>query len=327
MKDGADMDGSRAVGKAFVLKPHLLVAKISGRVWNLKNKQNRPLGLLACLLAVCTIPRASIPGPPAVPDGWPPVIKVVYAPVAGKESTLRLFEPFTAHLGEVLETRVEPVSFDTYEEAINALALGDFSLAYLTPSSYVQAARVFQLEVVAMELNESGQRGYRSIMICRADSKIAGLEGARGKSAAFANENSTSGFLVPLRHLLITAGESPSSYFSQVTFAGDHARVIDGVYKGLYDIGATNDMDFQRSIVSLNIPEKELRVLWTSDLIPGSPVCVKAGEIPSLKCALVGAVLMFNARSDDLAKLKIGGFAPGSNQDYRIVRELEDLGR
>ena len=50
--------------------------------------------------------------------------------------------------------------------------------------------------------NVDGTTGYYSIGFARKDSGITSMEDAKGKSFAFADPNSTSGYLVPAAELI-----------------------------------------------------------------------------------------------------------------------------
>jgi phosphonate transport system substrate-binding protein len=257
----------------------------------------------------------------AQPSGAAPV-RIIYAPILGKKATLARYAPLTQYLQKALAAPVVASSFASYEETLVALGSGKFEIAYLTPTLYVQAGPVARLDALAMELDSSGNRGYRAVMICRSDKNWKALPDARGSVLAFTNTDSASGFLVPLNHFLRDLKETPQAFAGRVVLAGDHAKVIKGVWEKIYDVGATNDMDFTRTITALGLPAEGFRVLWTSELIPGSPVCARSSLSPEFKASVLTALLKFGEDKSGKKALEIGGFAKATDKDYEMVRDL-----
>jgi phosphonate transport system substrate-binding protein len=268
-------------------------------------------------------PGASGPAAPALPAA----VRIAYLPIFGKQATLERFKPLTEHLGKTLNLPVTAESFDDYDDVVVALAKGEFEAAYLSPDTYVLASEVAKLTPVAMELDRRGNPGYHALLICRSDKKYQTVDDARGGVLALVNSTSTSGFLLPLNYFLQVRKETPESFAGKVVFAGDHEKVIKGVLGGTYDLGATNDMDLERTMQAAAMPAGTFRVLWTSDLIPGSPVCVRSDLSPEFQAAFLAALLKFNEDAKGLAALEIGGYAKATDHDYALVRQMERMTR
>jgi phosphonate transport system substrate-binding protein len=74
----------------------------------------------------------------------------------------------------------------------------------------------------------------------------------------------------------------------------------------------------------LHLRAEDFRVLWTSQMIPGTPYCVRKDLPPSLKSAFRQAFL--NLKDEKiLAALKISGFAPAADSEYQLIRDLRRL--
>jgi len=94
------------------------------------------------------------------------------------------------------------------------------------------------VEPLVTALNEDGVATYLSVMYVRADSPIRSLDDMRGKSLAWSDPNSTSGFLVP-RSELREAGIDINTYFSRTGFAGGQEQGVVAVLNRQYDAGVT----------------------------------------------------------------------------------------
>jgi phosphonate transport system substrate-binding protein len=94
------------------------------------------------------------------------------------------------------------------------------------------------VEPLVVALAEDGSANYLAMMYVRSDSGIHSLADMRGRSLAWADPNSTSGFLVP-RSELREAGINIDTYFSRTGFAGGHEQAIVAVLNRQYDAGVT----------------------------------------------------------------------------------------
>lgn len=290
--------------------------------------------LTAAAAAICLLVRV-----PAAPADSAPVntasaepaepvtapLRLLYSPVLGRDATLSRYQPFTDHLSRSLGLPVAAESLETNQDIRVPLARGQFDLAYLTPTLYKKAEPYSRFTVLAMELDAAGNRGYHSIIICRSDRPYLSVAAAKSAVLAFTNFDSASGFEVPLIYFLKELKETPATFAGKVVFAGNHPELIKGVDEGKFDLGATNDMDFSRTLEAENLPAADFRELWRSELIPGAVICVRSDLPPDRQAAILKAILDFNQDPDGLKALQIGGLAPATAADYAPLRALSAL--
>ena len=86
-----------------------------------------------------------------------------------------------------------------YDGVIQGLLGGSLDYAWLGASAY---AKIYLTDPEAVEVkltkqNVDGSTGYYSIGFARKDTGITDMDSAKGKVFAFADPNSTSGYLVP----------------------------------------------------------------------------------------------------------------------------------
>ncbi len=176
-----------------------------------------------------------------------------------------------------------------YDGVIQGLLGGSIDYAWLGASAY---AKIYLTDPEAVDLkltkqNADGSTGYYSIGFARADSGITDIASAAGKSFAFADPNSTSGYLVPAAQLLKEVGKPLEDYFSAVSFSGGHEQTIVGVMKGDFAAGVTwadglgnwedgyNSGALRRAADAGLADMNELVQIWKSDLIPEGPMVVR----------------------------------------------------
>ncbi len=98
-------------------------------------------------------------------------------------------------------------------------------MAWLGASAYakIQLTDPEAVEVKLTKMNTNGSTGYYSIGFARKDSGITSIEDAKGKVFAFAEPNSTSGYLVPGAELTAKYGDL-KSYFGEVKMSAGMSR-------------------------------------------------------------------------------------------------------
>lgn len=249
-------------------------------------------------------------------------ITIGLVPMLGKEQTAQKFEPLVRHLEKALGMKVKVEVTESAAKLVGLMLLKRVDFAYMGPLNYVDAHRLAGAEVLAVELSPEGKPGYYSILVSARKSGIKNLDQAKGKVFAFTDSDSTSGFMMPNIYFLRERKQTLASFAGRTEMAGSHLAVVEGVAKGKYDVGATNDMDLARACSTLKLNPNQFNILWKSELIPGAPFAAGKQVKPELKKAFLDALLGFNANKAGLKKMQIGGFAPARDSDFEAVREL-----
>jgi phosphonate transport system substrate-binding protein len=197
-------------------------------------------------------------------------------------------ECFRAALEESLGVPVKIFAPADYDGVIQGLLGGSLDYAWLGASSY---AKIYLTDPEAVELkltkqNIDGSTGYYSIGFARADSGITSMDDAKGKTFAFADPNSTSGYLVPGAELTEKYGKL-EEYFAEVKMSGGHEQTIVGVSNGDFAAGVSwadglgnwedgyNSGAFRRAADAGLVDMSNLVEIWRSKLIPEGPMVVR----------------------------------------------------
>ncbi len=197
-------------------------------------------------------------------------------------------ECFRAKMEEALGVPVKIFTPADYDGVIQGLLGGTLDYAWLGASAY---AKIYLTDPEAVEVkltkqNTDGSTGYYSIGFARADSGITSIEDAKGKSFAFADPNSTSGYLVPAAELTAKLGKL-DEYFSEVKMSGGHEQTIVGVANGDFAAGVSwadglgnwedgyNSGAFRKAADAGLVDMNNLVEIWKSALIPEGPMVVR----------------------------------------------------
>src|SRR5262245_54630832 len=123
-----------------------------------------------------------------------------------------------------------------------------------------------------------------------------------GKTFAFNDPNSTSGYLVPSAFFMLEMGVDPKKLFSKVTFSGSHEASILAVANKKVEVASTNLPDLQQLTREGKVPRGGLRVIWVSKLIPNDPIVVRKDLPPTLKFAIQESLVSMKDRNPEVFK-------------------------
>ena len=282
--------------------------------------------MIKALMVAVLVLSFALPGlANAGQEDWPTTVKLGFIPTEGAADSAKRARPIAKKLEQVLGLKVEIFTASDYNGIITAMANDHIDFAYFGPKSYTEAAEKAGAEAIVMELNKKGQPGYTGIIIARKDSGIKTMAQAKGKTFAFTDPNSTSGFLVPNVLFARDMEVDPKTYFKEIRFSGSHGASILAVKNGSIQVAATNNIDLDRMIEKGAASLDDFIILESSDLIPGAPMCARKALPASLKAAFAGALLQINDDPEALKILQNGGYRHTNDRDYDIIRYLKRL--
>jgi len=197
-------------------------------------------------------------------------------------------ECFRAKVEAELGVPVKLFTPADYDGVIQGLLGGTLDYAWLGASAY---AKIYLTDPEAVEVkltkqNLDGSTGYYSIGFARKDAGIASMDDAKGKIFAFADPNSTSGYLVPGAELTAKYGKL-EEYFSEVKMSGGHEQTIVGVANGDFAAGVSwadglgnwedgyNSGAFRKAADAGLVDMNNLVEIWRSAMIPEGPMVVR----------------------------------------------------
>jgi phosphonate transport system substrate-binding protein len=232
------------------------------------------------------------------------------------------YRPLAQHLAQQLGRPVELRTVDTWEGLAKSLASGETDIALLGPWGYVLAHEVSGAEVVATILYD-GKPEYFALMVTHPDSGLHSAQDlisqGKGRSFAFGDKGSTSGYLIPL-HFFLQQGIDPEKHFGKVVYT-KHQAIEMQVAGGQLDAGADYNRNRDTMIAEGQLKAERSQVIWTSPPLPNDAVAVRAelakdtAFVKKLQAALVGV---------DAAKVlpaRYTGFVVKDNAYYKPIRD------
>src|SRR5262245_8843823 len=263
---------------------------------------------------------------------WPKEVTFALLSTENAAEITRRWAPVIAQLEKDLNVKIKPSTATDYRGTIEALKFKKAEIGHLGPKSYVEAStnNYANVEPVAQLRLGNGSLGYRSCLIVHAESDMFSPEDMGGKTFAFNDPNSTSGYLVPSSFFMTELGVDPKKFFSKVTFSGSHEASILAVANKKVEVASTNLPDLQQLTRENKVPRGGLRRVWVSRLIPNDPIVVRKDLPASLKGAIQESLLSMKDRNPEVFKevgAWLGGFVPADDAKYQVIRELNETAK
>ena len=240
-----------------------------------------------------------------------------------REKNDATYRPLSGYLAKRLGREVKLFTVDTWEGLAKSLANGETDLSLMGPWGYVLANQEAGAQVVSTILYD-GKPEYFAITVTNPKSGIKTLEDLKGKTFAFGDKGSTSGYLIPL-HYLMTRGIDPEKYFSKVINTA-HQAIEMSVTRGELDAGADYNRNRDAMISAGLIKAEDSKIIWTSAPLPNDAFAVSAtvfkdkALVAKLQAALAEIGNELKAMPS-LLPARYTGFVTKDNTFYKPIRD------
>jgi phosphonate transport system substrate-binding protein len=208
-------------------------------------------------------------------------------------------------------------------------------VAYYGNKSAMEAVDRADGEIFAQAIQANGQPGYYSLLITHKDTDIHSLDDVLKNPGKynFANgdPNSTSGFLVPGYYVFALNHIDPKTHFKRMV-TGSHETNIMAVLNKQVDLATNNTNDLEKVSRQLGDRVNDIRIVWTSPLIPADPM-VWRKDLPADIKAKISGFLLGYARTGsaadqarerkNLEALTFSAFKPSTDDQLIPIRQLE----
>lgn len=251
----------------------------------------------------------------------------------GEPEKVRLaYQPLTDYLSEQLQVRIRPMIVQQYSELLADLRRGVIGIASFAPGAYADAldGGIDRQSTYVASAQMTGRKFYHGVIIT--GRAVRSLDALRGKTFAFVEEGSSSGYRFPLA-LLLGRGIDPYKFFSRVYFLGSHPKVVEAVIGGKVDAGATWDGYLEENFPNQKPP---VHILLRTDPIPYDAVVVgkKYGPLFARKLQRLLVGLKDSTKTSDgrpvvsrEAGFPYSGYVVNSIRTYDVVRRTSKIAR
>ncbi|KZL22153.1 Phosphate-import protein PhnD precursor [Pseudovibrio axinellae] len=252
-------------------------------------------------------------------------LKLAFIPQENPEKLLGDIKVITKWLSD--QTGVEVKGFVTIDHAaaVEALRNGDADISFMGALPFVLAEKEIGAKPLLSEIYK-GAASYTGRIFVRKDSGIKSLADLKGKTIAFADPISESGYMYPL-NLFVEAGlfAEPSdagNFFDRSYFAGGYQQSMQAMAAGLVDAAGSSQY---ADLLLTPQQQSEVISIAESEPIPSHMVIARNGLDAGLEAKFVEAMLALNTAENKQYLAYIygpEGYVKSNTDDYDGVRAL-----
>ncbi len=219
---------------------------------------------------------------------------LAFIPQENPEKLLVDVNQIAAWLTNTIDMPVRGFVTTDHAAAVEALRNGDADVSFMGALPYVLANQMIGAEAVLAEVYR-GKSVYTGRVFVRRDSLVQKLADLKGKSIAFSDPLSESGYLYPLDLFVeqgfLRRGDGPKQFFGKIYYAGGYQQAMQAVAAGLVDAAAASQ--YAEFLLSAQ-QQREVKWIAESKPIPSHTVIVRKGLAKDVRSKFVGAMLKLN---------------------------------
>jgi phosphonate transport system substrate-binding protein len=245
-------------------------------------------------------------------------------------ATLRqAWEPLVADLNKATGLNVSLFFATNYAGIIDGMKDGKVQVAFMGNKAAIEAVDRANGTVFAQAVAADGSLGYTSHLIVHASSPINDvkdvLKNAKTLSYGNGDLDSTSGYLVPEYYVYSKDGIDTKTAFRSSKNQNHEANALAVANKQV-DVATNNSQNLAK--IKDKYPEKfkEIKVIWTSPLIPLDPLVMRKDLAPAVAAKLKNFFFSYGSDERERAILvKIDGskaFKESTDKQLIPVRQL-----
>jgi len=252
-------------------------------------------------------------------------LTLAFIPQENPEKLIGDIKVITGYLEKEIGVDVKGYVTQDHAAAVEALRNGEADVSFMGGLPYVLAHNEIGAQVLLSEVYR-GSHYYKGRIFVRRDSGLESIGQLKGKSIAFADPISESGYLYPLDLFVqegyLKRGEDPQTFFKSVYFAGGYQQAIQAVANGLVDAaGVSQYADL------LLTPQQLSQVKWIAESsdIPSHVICARKNLDNELKDKFIEAMLKLNNTDYKYLLQHVyspDGYVRAKNEDYRQIEVL-----
>jgi len=269
-------------------------------------------------------------------------VKIVVTSATVSLKGMPVYDEMARYFSKKLGWDVKVVSNLSYAESDNMLDKGIVQIGFVCGLPYIHGLSQGRYELLAipiMSMKKSAfpdAKGYEEVpgkyysyTIVRKDSPFTTWADLKGKSYAFNEIISNSGYNLP-RAKLISLGAKDWKYFSKVVVSGSHEESIRLVANGTVDASSVDSLVLDYDRMLKDAAARKVRIIEHIGPAGIPPVVISKMADPSIKQPLMAVLFAMHKDPEGnkiLNKALMTRFDPPNDRNYDDIRRYEKMAK
>ncbi|WP_079201359.1 phosphonate ABC transporter substrate-binding protein [Pseudomonas sp. CC6-YY-74] len=239
------------------------------------------------------------------------------------------WDPFLADMGAQTGLKINAFFAPDYAGIIQGMRFDKVDVAWYGNKAAMEAVDRAGGEIFAQTVAANGAQGYYSLMVAHQDSPLNSIEDMlkNAQNLTFANgdPNSTSGYLVPGYYVFAQNNVDANKIFKRALNGSHEVNALSVANKQI-DVGTFNSEGMERLQVTAPDKAAQLKVIWTSPLIPSDPMVWRKNLDEASKNKLREFFMTYGDKSAEqnvLESLQWAKFKSSDDDQLLPIRQLD----
>lgn len=239
-------------------------------------------------------------------------------PFTAPEDIRDMYVPVLERIFRSIGMKAKVMIAKDYESLGRNIKDGLLDGGWFSPMAYTIAYEIADITPVATP-KINGKDYYNGYIITRNDTGINDIADLGGKHFGYVDKGSASGYLYA-KYSIEQAGFDPEKFLGEVTFAGSHDQVINGVINGDYAAGATYNEAYEKAEKN-GVDMSKIRIISKTGNIQKDAIAFSNKMDPELLDKIRTAFVNFTDFTG--ITTPVTGFVEGKDSNYDLIRAVQ----
>jgi phosphonate transport system substrate-binding protein len=261
--------------------------------------------------------------PPSPDQPGPQTLRIGVGAILSQQGTAQSYQLLIDTLGRRMGKPSILVQRKTYQELNDLLARNMVDIGFICTGAYIEELHKNTMSLLVVpQIN--GITTYQSFVIVPAASGISRIDELRGKTFAFTDPLSNTGYHYPLT-LLQSMGQQPETFFGRTIFTYSHDRSIAAVMDGIADGASVDSQVYEFAAKRNSAITNKTRIIKKSRDFGIPPVVVPTSVAPEKRELLKQILLSLHLDQEGTKALTELGIDRFVEPDSRLYdRHLDE---
>jgi len=235
------------------------------------------------------------------------------------------YRPLGDYLSNKLNIKTRFTILSRYGDIIDRFLIRNLDGAFFGAFTSVLAIEKLKVEPVVRLQNIDGTTTAEGYIIVRKDSGIKDIKDMKGKTIAFVDRATATGFLFAIAYFKEHGIANPFSYFKEYYFTGSHDSALLSVLDGRADIGVVKSTIVRERIRREPLIENEISIIARSMPLPDVTLCLSKKLDSALRDKIKRILITMDRDPEGikvLERLGASRFINASREDFIPVYNL-----